>query len=161
TFEAKIRADQGFFAKWADGLRELVGAETNATKQYLQKLGEAQDAYIVASKKNETTEQEIANKRKEQQLEQQKADKQAGKVAEKLWFDLAKARQDAGKLIEKDAQDTTKILNAQLEAQLKGEQKEIAEKIKTASEWLAAYKEELGLEEKELESSTARKLKIL
>lgn len=161
TFEANFRASQGFFSKWADGLRELVGAETKATGAYLEKLGEAQDQYITQAKKNEVTEQEIANKKKEQSLQQTKLDKEAGKLAEKVWFEMAKAREAAGKILDASAAESTKFLEFQLSSQLKAAEKESAEEIKAIKEKLIAYVEELTEEESALAASTARKAQEL
>jgi hypothetical protein len=157
TFEARMQASQSVWRVAIDGLKSWVGAETSTTTAYYAALAKAQQDYIERAKQNEVTEQEIANKKKEAAQQQQKLDDQAGKLAEKVYFAMAKARADAGKIIDASAAESTKFLDYQLSAQLKAEEKQSAEQIKLIKDRLLAYAAELTEEETALEGSTERK----
>jgi hypothetical protein len=157
TWEAKMESGQSTWRKAIDGLRSFVGMETSTTTAYYKELGEAQDDFLKASKQNDITEQEIANKKKERDAEAVKAHAEALKKQAELEKIVLKQKQDLEKEYEKGVTEESKALTARLEAQVKGQLKVSEALIKQLEEQRKAYEEELSFEEKALETSTNRK----
>ncbi|HWX94493.1 MAG TPA: hypothetical protein VNY29_17825, partial [Terriglobales bacterium] len=156
-FEQKFRDSQGVFSTTLDTFKAFIGKQTSDTDAYYKKTGELQDELLVARKQNEITQKEIDIKEVDRKLAQQELDEKGQKLAEKIWFEIAKARVDAGKIIEKEANDESKITSERLAAGLKAEEKTSAEKIKLIKEAIVAIVEELSEEEAAIKGSTDRK----